>query len=197
MNSRSVYSGFQITGVLDDPVGPGVDPAEQEVFNYTVVSPADGSTVESLSLIQLWYPEVPACAMFDAYLYKADAVGEESGIAGTASVLFDWVDDYLINCTFAQPVTEKGEYVFVIPARLIGNDDFFMSDGNAGLCNPEIRLSYTINPSNVGVSAVEDAVSCDVFDVQGRLVLRNATAADIKKLDKGIYVAGGKKFVVR
>ncbi len=182
-----------------DPEGntPGVDPAEQEVFNFTKVAPAEGSVLESLSLIQIWFPDVPACAMFDAYLYKADAVGEESGIAGTASVLFDWEDDLLVNCTFAQPVTEKGDYVFVIPARMIGDDPFIYSDGAEGICNPEIRLSYTIDPAGVSVDAISEAACADVYDVQGRLVLRNASAADIKKLDKGIYVAGGKKFVVR
>lgn len=193
VNSRSLYSGFQITGVLDDPVGPGVDPAEQEVFNYTAVSPEEGAEVKSLDTILMWFPEQVACEEFEVKVYSA----ARSEVA-TGKGMYDWGDETLIVITLSQPITEAGKYEVVIPSRVIGNDEFFTSEGKAGICNPEIRLSYTIDPSgNVGVSAIEDAISIDVFDVQGRLVLRNASAADIKKLDKGIYVAGGKKFVVR
>ncbi len=135
--------------------------------------------------------------MFDAYLYRADAVGEEDGIVASASVLFDWDDDYLVNATFAEPFAEKGEYVFVIPARMIGDDAFLMSDRKGGVCNPEIRLEYTIDPEGLGVGSIAESAPVNVYDVQGRLVLRNASSADMKTLAKGIYIVGGKKLVVR
>ncbi len=180
-----------------DPQGSDVpvNPAEQEVFNYTSVDPESGSTVNSLEVIRLWFPDVPVCSGFDAYLYKADAVGSTEGIVATAFVLFDWDDDLLINATFSQPVTEDGNYVFVIPARMIGDDAFLSSEGKGGICNPEIRLNYTVGNGS-GVMSVAGAINCDVYDVQGRLVLRNASAAELKALSKGIYVVGGKKMVV-
>lgn len=173
-----------------------VDPEQQEVFNYTSVDPESGSTVNSLDVIRLWFPNVPVCSGFDAYLYKTDAVGSEEGIVATAFVIFDWDDDLLVNATFSQPVTEDGDYVFVIPARMIGDDDFISSDGKKGICNPEIRLNYTVGNGS-GVVSVAGAVNRDVYDIQGRLVLRNASAAALKTLSKGIYVVGGKKMVVR
>lgn len=38
---------------------------------------------------------------------------------------------------------------------------------------------------------------CDVYDVKGVLVKRNATAADIKALRAGIYIIGGRKYNVK
>ncbi|MDE7420284.1 MAG: hypothetical protein K2N35_08745 [Muribaculaceae bacterium] len=183
------------TVVPNGQVDP-VDPALQEVFNYTSVDPASGSTVSSLDVIRLWFPDVPVCNGFDAYLYKADAVGMEDGIVATAFVLFDWDDDLMVNATFSQPVTEDGDYVFVIPARMIGDDAFLSSDGKQGICNPEIRLNYTVGNGS-GVVSVADAVDCDVYDLNGRVVLRKASAAGLKTLSKGIYVVGGKKMVVK
>ncbi len=176
----------------DDPVNPD----DQETFNYTEVDPASGSTVSSLDVIKIWFPSLPNCWEFNAYLYKADAVGEEAGIVATATVMFDIFDDYLVNATFAEPFAVPGEYVFVIPAREIGDDEFGMSDGANGICNPEIRLYYTID-DGTGVGSISEISRGDVFDIQGRVVLRNASSADLKTLSKGIYVVGGKKIVVR
>ncbi len=186
-----LYYTVEPNGTVDP-----VDPAEQEVFNYTSVDPESGSTVASLDVIRIWFQDMPVCSGFDAYLYKADAVGSEEGIVATAFVLFDWDDDLLVNATFSQPVTENGDYVFVIPARMIGDDEFISSEGKSGICNPEIRLNYTIG-KGTSVGSVVEASVCDVMDLQGRIVLHNASAADIKTLSKGIYIVGGKKLVVK
>lgn len=41
------------------------------------------------------------------------------------------------------------------------------------------------------------AYPCAVYNLQGIIVLKSATAADIQALPAGIYVAGGKKIVVK
>ncbi|MDE6741756.1 MAG: hypothetical protein K2J58_05440 [Muribaculaceae bacterium] len=176
----------------DDPV---VDPAEQEVFNYTEVSPADGSVVNELSSISLWFPDVVMTMDDIAYVYKADAL--ESDPVSTASVNWTMTDDLLINVDLKTPVLEAGDYVVVIPARTISNLEYADSDGKNGICNPEIRLSYTVDPTSTAVEAVSVAAAVDVYDVHGRLVLHNASAADVKTLTKGIYVVGGRKVVVK
>ncbi len=174
---------------------PGVDPSEQETFNYTEVSPASGSTVNSLDVINMWFPATPYFWGFDAYLYKADAIDADP--VATAFVMFDYYDDYLAYATFKEPVTEDGEYVFVIPARSIGDEKFLESDGDEGICNPEIRLYYTVKNDGSGVASVNGSAKCDVYDIQGRRILHNASAADLKTLSKGIYVVGSKKLVVK
>lgn len=49
---------------------------------------------------------------------------------------------------------------------------------------------------NVATDAHEGA-PCDVYTLQGVLILRNASADDIRRLAPGIYLAAGRKIVVR
>ena len=39
--------------------------------------------------------------------------------------------------------------------------------------------------------------AADVYDLSGRVVMRGASVAELKSLDKGIYIRAGKKYVVR
>ena len=189
--SRSLTSTFIVSGALDEPE-PGVDPAEQETLVYSNVSPADGSTVESLSEIKLWFPMEVSCEGFDVNVYNT----ADNSLVATGFGIYDWDDWTLINVTFSEPIAEAGSYEAVIPARMIFDDAFGASSGSQGVCNPEIRLHYTIGGTNA-VDSVAEAAEADVFDLAGRVVLRNASAADMKALPKGIYIVGGRKLVVK
>ncbi|MDE5848669.1 MAG: T9SS type A sorting domain-containing protein [Muribaculaceae bacterium] len=187
---------YHLYYTVDDSEGPGIDPSDQEVFGYTEVSPADGSVVKELGRISLWFPDVVMTLDNTAYIYKADATGSDP--VTTAFVNWSMEDDFLITVDPATPVSEAGEYVVVIPARTICDDAFFGSEGKSGICNPEIKLAYTVDPEGgSSVDVVSSAADADVFDLQGRLVLHNATSADLKTLSKGIYVVGGRKLVVK
>lgn len=47
-----------------------------------------------------------------------------------------------------------------------------------------------------GIYADEVSVA-DVYDLTGRVVMRNASVSDLSGLDSGIYIRGGKKFIKR
>ncbi|MDE5871711.1 MAG: hypothetical protein K2H22_07205, partial [Muribaculaceae bacterium] len=191
--SRSLTSAFSVTGALDVPVGP-VDPAEQEVFFYDRVSPEAGSIVTSLEYVHLWYPDIVDTMGKDAIVYNK----ANQSVVSYAQVVYDWDDLYLAKVELFDPVTEAGEYEVVIPARAICDGDFFSSDGKSGICNPEIKLVYTVDPT--GGSAVESVAvvsEANVYDVHGRIVLRNASSDAIKSLPAGIYVVGGRKVIVK
>ncbi len=193
-NSRSFKSTFNITGNADDT--PVVDPAQQETFNYDRVSPDDGSTVVELNHISLWFPDVVVTLDDTVCVYKVDAIDDAP--VTNASINWDFEDECLINIDLINPISEAGEYVVVIPARIICDNPFFGSQGKEGICNPEIRLTYTVDPEgSFAVDYVLSVVGSDVFDINGHLVLRNASAAEIKTLSKGIYLVGNKKFVIR
>ena len=131
-----------------------------------------------------------------AYVYKAGAEGSDP--VTTAVVNWSMEDDFLINVDPATPVSEAGEYVVVIPTRTICDLTFFDTEGKSGICNPEIKLAYTVDPQGgSAVDAVSAASEVDVFDVQGRLVLHNASSTFLKTLSKGIYVVGGRKVAVK
>lgn len=79
--------------------------------------------------------------------------------------------------------------------RVGGNDSWFLADN--------FRLYYvgTERGSNIGGTMVgrNDNLSelVDVYDITGKLVRKQAKRADaVKGLKKGIYIAGGKKYVV-
>ncbi|MDE7347964.1 MAG: hypothetical protein K2N48_14630 [Muribaculaceae bacterium] len=195
VNSRSLYSGFSITGALDDtPDDPVVDPAEQETFNYTAVDPENGSIVDALETLKLTFPEEVSFDGCEVKVYDAD-----QNIVATAVADYDW-DLFMFDVVyikFAEPVVQPGAYEVVIPARTLCNDEYSMSDGKAGVCNPEIRLNYTVGSDPNAVDAVAAADGCDVYDIHGRLVLRGASADALHALPKGIYVVDGKKVVIK
>ncbi|MDE6638336.1 MAG: hypothetical protein K2K32_08905 [Muribaculaceae bacterium] len=191
--SKSVYSGFNITGNADDtPDNPGIDPAEQETFNFIKSDPANGSDVESIQTIRLTFPSAVGLNGGEVTVYNS---GNEVVTEGYCDL--DWDDwdalnDIIVNLNTT--ITAAGSYEIVIPARSIISDGY--EEGKTGTCNPEIRLSYTIlGGSAVGI--VESTSASNVFDMQGRVVLRNASAAETKALNKGIYIVNGKKLVVK
>lgn len=81
---------------------------------------------------------------------------------------------------------EPGYYVVTIPAG-----SYFV-DGYDG---KEIVLNYIIDPSAVNAIFGEKA-NMDVFDINGRVILRNADAEAVKSL-RGIFVINGKKYILR
>lgn len=181
--SRSLVSTFIVTGNLDDtPDDPVVDPAEQEVFNYDKVAPEAGTSVASLSKIQLWFPEMVACEEFTANVYNT----ADNSLVTTGYGLYDWDDFLLINIDLAEPVTASGTYEVVIPARVIGDEAFMSSGGTQGICNPEIKLTYEVGGGSAVVSVEAADADAVYYDLTGRRVLNPS---------KGLYIINGKKVI--
>ncbi len=57
-------------------------------------------------------------------------------------------------------------------------------------------VSDDISTAVEGIYA-DEAASADVFDLTGRIVMRNASISDLSGLQPGIYIRGGKKFIKR
>lgn len=69
--------------------------------------------------------------------------------------------------------------------------------GESGHANDEIVYTFIVDDGG-GVAGIgADASAADVFSVDGKLVLRNASDSDVKALPAGIYIFGGKKLVVK
>ncbi|MDE6340970.1 MAG: hypothetical protein K2K93_01505 [Muribaculaceae bacterium] len=183
--SHSLISQFQISGAL---AGPGPNPSEQETFLYTESSIADGATVEELSEFYLIFPEEVALAA-----YYADVVNaSDSEPAGKADLELDMEDWNRINVKLQTPLKESGTYKVVIPARTIGTPAFCESDAKQGICNPEIILTFMVDPAQGGTAQIAAESNETIHDISGRHV-----AAPADKLPKGIYIIGEKKVIVR
>lgn len=159
------------------------------------ITPAPGSDVESISEFKISYPEDVYIVGYDVYLL--DEQGNE--VAKAEKIEFDpndWDNCHDVFITFTPAVTEDGEYTLYIPQGTIGDETYGMENGVTGRANPDIRAQYSIKA--VGVDTiVAEGVTGDVYDITGKLVVRDASATQINGLDKGIYIINGKKVVVK
>lgn len=143
--------------------------SNETTFSYTVISngssevaydlipeitPEDGSTVETLSKVTVDYGSLGIFAIVDE-AWNPISVGQlfkktNDGYALIEEVPF--VENDMFNptggdYTFAEPITEEGEYRFVIPQGSFGNEEYTASlygPELAGRANPVINLSYTV-----------------------------------------------------
>lgn len=92
------------------------------------------------------------------------------------------------NVVSLETLTE-GSYSVVFDPGCFVFGDQFESVYSKSLVSP-----FTIGAGS-GVGAVEGASVSDVYDMQGRLVLRNASSSALQSLPKGLYIIGGKKVV--
>lgn len=191
--SHNMAQGFQITGNLyEEP-----EPAENETFMPSSISPAEGSKLDSLSDVILTFPDEIAIVEYDAYLYRTEDYLAGGDYLQKADIEWPWDWDNMWDAEihFA-PVTEDGYYTVFIPKRSIGNAAFgYDMSGNSGVCNPDLVINYTVG-TPTGVESVAEAGASDVYDMQGRIVMRNASAEDLKALNKGVYIVNGKKVIL-
>lgn len=89
----------------------------------------------------------------------------------------------------AAPIELPGDYVFTAPSAMLKVDGEFVG----------VTANFHIVGAPSGVEAVQPALP-EVFNVyapDGRLVLSGADADSLAKLPAGIYIAGGRKVVVK
>ena len=176
---------------------------DTETYEYMSVNPAEGK-VESLKDIEITFAE-GSYAFIDWLVeeqqqpYLLNTTTQEQIGVSLESVSLDFVTDLnKIRAVVAEEVTEEGAYTLVIPARLIfeGNDEWGSSVVDYA---PEIRINYTIGEDEGdGIDAIlAEGGTVDVYTVSGVLVKKDAGAADLKSLKKGIYIINGKKMAVK
>ena len=176
---------------------------DTETYEYMSVNPAEGK-VESLKDIEITFAE-GSYACIDWLVeeqqqpYLLNTTTQEQIEVSLESVSLDFVTDLnKIRAVVAEEVTEEGAYTLVIPARLIfeGNDEWGSSVVDYA---PEIRINYTIGEDEGdGIDAIlAEGGTVDVYTVSGVLVKKDAGAADLKSLKKGIYIINGKKMAVK
>lgn len=186
---------------------PEVYPNKETTIGYTIegdapvsdvsydltatVTPAAGD-VTSLQHFMISFEDDMELVEYDAYLYD----GEGTQLA-KADVAFDddWdnLKDYHVYLD--NEITAPGTYVLVIPQGTWGDLTFADSMGQKGHGSAEIRVEYTIKDSAVEAILLEG--KANVYNVAGVCVLRNASAAQLSTLPRGIYIISGHKVVIK
>lgn len=102
--------------------------------------------------------------------------------------------------TFIGAEWPDGAWNFSIPSgRLVVDPveykDYENGDGNV----PEINATYIVKRalSKIEVTPIETADSYTAFSIDGKIVLRNASADRLSTLDAGLYIINGKKVVIK
>ncbi len=111
----------------------------------------------------------------------------------------DW-QPKVYTYTFSTPLTETGAYKFVIAEHLFWNEKYDETQYDTtpvGSISPELVYNFTVGDMT-GVEAIVAANGvATVYDIAGRVVLRDANADQIKALAAGVYIINGKKYVVK
>lgn len=168
-------------------IGEGEEPQPQ-TENVTV-DPADGSTVESLEVINIVFDDEEEISAYSgmARLYDAD---NNEVTTGDCTSDFDVWNKGII--TLKDKITTNGTYTLVIPAEA------FALGADADRYSVEHRFTYTVK-TTTGINGItiDDASQYNVYSVSGVRVMSTTNKADLGKLKAGIYIVNGKKLAVK
>lgn len=109
---------------------------------------------------------------------EAEAEGDDSTGGVTFSITFD-------------KTTAAGTYEMTV------REGTFVLDGVHN--SPELNATYYVDPKASGIEGIfaDENGNITVFSIDGRMILRDAPAAEIRSLKKGIYIINGMKAVLK
>ena len=162
-------------------------------FEYESVSPANGTTVASLSTITLTYSEnVNGTIINDSPIEVKDAEGNTVTTATLATDNGIW---NIVRIALASEIKTNGTYTLTVPEEFIGNEAYigWQPDKGAGLggkYNPAFTLTYTVDIT-LGIDSltIDNAAGKTVYSIDGRQVSG--------KLQRGTYIINGQKRFVK
>lgn len=168
-------------------------------YNYTVISiggsnepteivPANNSNVNKLGSIAFTFGDAETVSIIDANAiswFKSETTNYIFNVVGTSAG-----DDKTIEFRTPVAVTMPGVYHF---ESGVGN---IAIDGVTVI----VTADYTVSPSTDVITVDNIRIMPEVFDIysiDGLIVKRDANMEVLNSLPAGIYVAAGKKFVVK
>ena len=177
-------------------------PVKADVFVMESSDPVAGE-VEKLDVINVTFSNPASQSYFQVVgglnknneVVVLNATGEVVTKATMEVVLEEDWNTNVVKFTLETPVTEAGEYTFVIPEATVFDEMYNDEVEDFGVAwgaryNPEIRIAYTVVvPTGINNLVVNGKT--EVYTLDGRKV--NAT----QKLAKGVYVVNGKKVYVK
>ncbi len=117
-----------------------------------------------------------------------DVINASDKVVTTGSIVTSETDANVV-IKLAQPVTDNGKYVVIVPESAVEDYD------DKTIANPEIRLNYIISQSGVE-SILNDTENVDVYAPSGILIKKDASKNDLKNLVPGIYIINGEKVFI-
>lgn len=100
----------------------------------------------------------------------------------------------------AEEFSNGGTFEVTIKQGLVGDATYiFFSDPkySKGHVNAERKFEITLTGGVGNVAVDAEAANKDVYNLQGVLLIENATPEQVKALPAGLYIVGGEKIVIR
>lgn len=182
----------------------GVAMTEDLRFEYTiegaqpeytvVINPADGTTVsgEELYVITVTFEGAKSIEL-DGNMSTTFNQIDDNGDALTSIYQTPSVEGNVATFTVMElhkPYLDpKGKFRFTIPANMVT-----ITDANDVVGKNKENIVATYDSTGTGVDTIGlDAKDLNIYSVNGMLIKRNATGADVKALEPGVYIINGKK----
>ncbi len=167
------------------------------VLQLVSVDPENGSKVDALQEIVLSFRDNSMVGQTTSGFPVSNDINE---VVAYAQLEYG-TEFYQINVYFTadqrgngdrMSITNDGTYSFTIPTAAIHDD-------NSGDDSAEINLSYIIGNGTSGVAgiAADNNGRYTVYSTSGAILLRDADAAQLKGLSKGLYIINNRKVVVK
>ena len=167
--------------------------AEPQYTINVTPAPSDNVALESISEFTVTFEGVEkidfSTEAWYAYVQLLDASGNPNQDFGAEC---EKISEVAYKATLMDTPTELGTYRLTIPENAIIVLD------NAGVSGPNKEATFDYNVTYASVEdIIAEATSFDVYTLNGVCVLRNASAEDVKLLDKGVYIINGRKVALR
>ena len=167
--------------------------AEPQYTINVTPAPSDNVALESISEFTVIFEGVEkidfSTEAWYAYVQLLDASGNPIQDFGAEC---EKISEVAYKATLMDTPTELGTYRLTIPENAIIVLD------NAGVSGPNKEATFDYNVTYASVEdIIAEATSFDVYTLNGVCVLRNASAEDVKLLDKGVYIINGRKVALR
>ena len=158
------------------------------------ITPADGSTVETLSYVLFRFSYYPSASEDEALQPRLHAENSEEIIAVEFTTLKEDGSGHVHMMEAAlkvvEPITTNGTYILEVPTG-------YFRDAN-GKDIKGVTLKYIVK-NDTGIEEIlgADVNSWTVYNVTGVKVLETTDAAKVKALPKGLYIINGIKSIVK
>ncbi|MBR2638426.1 MAG: exo-alpha-sialidase [Bacteroidaceae bacterium] len=176
------YKNYSLETITDSAysVLPFTVESDNNIETYipATITPANGETVGSLSVITLDFtPNYPR--RLDDYAIIT-VVNSNGDLVENAKLQWNANNMHAVDVVLNNEITDAGKYIVTIPSYSIFSMDDFS-------CNPEIVLEYTI--STTGIANIENVkVDGKIYDVSGR---------EKERTENGINIINGKKILIK
>lgn len=158
------------------------------------IDPAEGTVAEIPATLTLWFTDMNVVGINDG---KGVSLTDGNGTEYSVELAYDYNDwdnlnKLLVNLAEGA-ITADGVYTLTVMAGALNfNDD--PDNVNAG----DIVFTYTImTETGIGSLVAAGGGKVDVYGLNGVLVLRDADAAAVRSLAKGLYIINGRKVALR